>query len=86
VSEQKILDAMAYAERKAWEALAGYKFYMFGYWAAAWVKYNQLLSTRRPNPFKDAVKLARYKLDESEKLLGWNAVDEGAREHEEASA
>jgi len=53
------------AETKAWKALAGYKFYMFGYWSAAWVKYNHLMpkEEKLPNPFKDAVLLARDKLD-----------------------
>lgn len=66
VEDQRILDAMTGAERKAWEALAGYKFWMFGYHASRWVNYNQLLSERRPNPFRDAVKLARRKLDGEE--------------------
>ena len=50
---------------KAWEALSGYKFWMFGYHAAAWVRYNQLLppNERRKNPFIDAVKLARSKIE-----------------------
>ena len=45
------------AKRKAWDALGRYKFYMFGYWASAWVKYNQLLPnhSRLPNPFKALV-------------------------------
>jgi len=59
----KILDAMVDAERKAWEALSGYKFWMFGYHAGRWVNYNNLLSSKLPNPFKDAVILARNKVD-----------------------
>jgi len=49
------------AEEKAWKSLAGYKFYMFGYWAAAWVKYNQLLTPpmRKANPFRKLVHAAR---------------------------
>jgi len=47
------------AEEKAWKALAGYKFAMFGYWAAIWVHLNRLGRFGRPNPFRDAVALAR---------------------------
>nr|BDD45959.1 hypothetical protein 5 [bacterium] len=57
--QTKILEKMADAEAKAIDALARYKFYMFGYWSAAWIKYNQLLEDPRPNPFKDLVKCAR---------------------------
>lgn len=58
---QVIYDAMDDAEERAWTALAGYKFMMFGYNAARWVSYNKLLSkgTRQANPFRSAVKLAR---------------------------
>lgn len=56
-----ILEAMADAEKKAWEALAGYKFWMFGYHAGRWVNYNKLLPIKQPNPFKDTVTLARQK-------------------------
>lgn len=54
------------AEKKAWKALAGYKFYMFGYWAAAWVKYNQLLplGIKDPSPFRDLVKIGRENASE----------------------
>lgn len=38
-----ILASMRDAEIKAWEGLRGYKFWMFGYHAARWVNYNQLL-------------------------------------------
>ncbi len=47
------------AERKAFEALARYKFQMFGYWAAIWVHMNHLCAERAPSPFKDLVKAAR---------------------------
>lgn len=49
------------SERKAWDALSRYKFQMFGYWAAIWVHLNRLCKTRKPNPFKDAVAMARNK-------------------------
>ncbi len=40
---QEILNSMEDAEEKAWKALAGYKFWMFGYHASRWVNYNKLL-------------------------------------------
>ena len=61
-----IVEGMADAERKAWEAMSGYKFWMFGYHAARWVNYNHLLPKQEPSPFKDAVHLARRKVDEAE--------------------
>lgn len=62
------LEAKRIAEVKAWDSLGRYKFEMFGYWASAWVKYNQLLprAQRSGNPFKRAVALAREVRDESE--------------------
>lgn len=54
--------AMEDAEKKAWTALSGYKFLMFGYHAARWVNYSKLLGGRRANPFRNAVILARRKL------------------------
>lgn len=53
---------MRRAEINAWKALAGYKFWMFGYHAACWVNLNKLLSKKKANPFGDAVDLARTKL------------------------
>lgn len=47
------------AERKAWDALARYKFQMFGYWAAIWVHLNRISGERRPNPWADLVQSAR---------------------------
>ena len=51
---------LAEAEAKAWKALAGYKFQMFGYWAAIWVHLNRVGKFRRPNPFARLVKAARF--------------------------
>lgn len=51
--------ALAEAEHKAWDALARYKFQMFGYWAAIWVHLNRIDGRKRPNPFKSAVLHAR---------------------------
>lgn len=61
--EEKILAKMRDAEEKAWEALSGYKFWMFGYHAAGWVNLNRLLDKPRANPFRAAVDLARTKAD-----------------------
>ncbi len=44
----------------AWDSLARYKFYMFGYHASIWVNLNKLIPDHpRPNPFKPFVKLAK---------------------------
>ncbi len=58
-AESKIEWELATAEAKAWDALARYKFWMFGYWAGVWVNLNRLLSVPRSNPFRLVVKLAR---------------------------
>jgi hypothetical protein len=47
------------AEAKAWKALSGYKFMMFGYWAAVWVHLNRVGKFRYKNPFKGLVKAAK---------------------------
>ena len=47
------------AERHAWDALARYKFVMFGYWCGIWVHLNRLCATPKPNPWKDLVAAAR---------------------------
>ena len=62
-----IITEMANAVDKAWSALAGYKFWMFGYYAARWVTLNRLLPKpdRQPNPFRKAVMLAREIKEES---------------------
>lgn len=49
------------AELKAWDALSRYKFWMFGYWAACWVKFNRLGGFKRPNPFRAIVDAAKTK-------------------------
>ena len=66
----KIQLAMVDLETKAWKALAGYKFWMFGYYAAQWVNYNKLLDHKKPNPFKRSVDLGREVLQEKEKNHG----------------
>lgn len=47
------------AQAKAWDALARYKFWQFGYHASRWVQLNRLLGDRRANPFRDLVHHAR---------------------------
>ena len=60
-TRERVLGARLEAEHKALDSLARYKFEMFGYWAAAWVKFNALLpnADRLGNPFRDLVALAR---------------------------
>ena len=49
------------------EALSAYKFWMFGYHATRWVNLNRLLlgPERKGSPFRDAVNVARNKIDKS---------------------
>jgi hypothetical protein len=49
------------AEKKAFDALARYKFTMFGYWSGVWVHLNRIAGNRRPNPFRVLVKVARIR-------------------------
>lgn len=65
--QQIIRVKMAEAEQKAWEALSGYKFIMFGYHASRWVNYRELLQEKKPNPFTELVKLAQ------EKVVSWGS-------------
>ena len=50
------------AAKKAWNSLAKYKFYMFGYWAAVWVNMNKLCLIKKHNPFSGLVFLAEKKI------------------------
>ena len=54
-----IIKEMDEAEAKATDALARYKFQMFGYWAAIWVHLNRISGEKRPNPWKAYVHKAR---------------------------
>lgn len=56
-----VLTARDESYKKAVDSLALYKFEMFGYWASAWVKYNQLLppKMKAANPFKELIHHAR---------------------------
>lgn len=51
--------ALDEAEGKAWDALARYKFQMFGHWASVWVHLNRVGKAGRRNPFAGVVKLGR---------------------------
>ena len=64
--QEMIRHEMDEAERKAWKALSGYKFWMFGYWAAIWVHLNRLGQTRQPSPWTKLVKAARERLREND--------------------
>jgi len=44
---------------KAIDALARYKFMMFGYWAAMWVHLNRLCQVKAKSPFTKLVQAAR---------------------------
>jgi hypothetical protein len=57
--ETRLEAELKLAEHKAWDALARYKFQMFGYWAAIWVHLNQIGGFKRSNPWRDVVKTAR---------------------------
>jgi hypothetical protein len=57
----RIAAEMHEAETKAWDMLARYKFWMFGYWAGIWVHLNRINKTKQPNPFRELVEFARRK-------------------------
>lgn len=57
--EERLNAEMREAEEKALDALARYKFTMFGYWAGIWVHLNRISGAKRPNPFKSVVHAAR---------------------------
>ena len=73
----KILASLIDSEAKAWEALSGYKFWMFGYHAARWVNYNMLLPTheRLRSPFKILVQSARDRVEAIEQRRPLLEVD-----------
>ena len=65
--KSRVETAMDEAEEKAIRALGGYKFQMFGYWAAIWVHLNRVGGFNRPNPFRFAVEGARAYLPDYER-------------------
>jgi hypothetical protein len=58
-TSERLAKELGSAEKKAFDALARYKFTMFGYWSGVWVHLNRISGNRRPNPFRDLVKVAR---------------------------
>lgn len=58
----ELLPALEEAQINALKALAGYKFMMFGYWAAIWIHLNRAGNFKRPNPFRNYVHLAQGEL------------------------
>ena len=76
MKNQTPLQAEMYdAERKAWEALARYKFWMFGYWAGIWIHLNRISGARKANPWKELVRTARTKLPSVVTAEGVRAED-----------
>jgi hypothetical protein len=57
--EQRLIAKLDHAEKEAWNALARYKFFMFGYWAAVWVGLRAIHGVARANPWRDLVMIAR---------------------------
>jgi hypothetical protein len=57
--EQRLVAKLDHAEKEAWNALARYKFFMFGYWAAVWVGLRAIHGASRANPWRDLVMIAR---------------------------
>ncbi len=60
--QQALAKPLQEAEENAWESLSGYKFQMFGYWAAIWVHLNRIGSFKRPNPWKGLVDTAKLRV------------------------
>ena len=57
--DNRLIVELDEAEYKAIDALARYKFQMFGYWAGIWVHLNRISGQNRPNPFRGIVLAAR---------------------------
>lgn len=64
ISTSELEQKLTLAKEKALRALAAYKFYLFGYYAARWVTLNQLDKKPRINPFGGLVRIAREWLNE----------------------
>lgn len=78
---RNVIDKREAAFADAIRSLAKYKFWMFGYHAAAWVKYNQLLKGtpwHQGNPFKRFVELAEIERGELDGAAAWE-VDAARR-------
>lgn len=61
LAESSLEIAVEEAERRAWEALARYKFADFGMWATIWSHQNRVGGFQRPNPFGELVDMGRRK-------------------------
>ena len=59
MKEIKLSEHKKEAYEKAIDALARYKFMMFGYWSAIWVHLNQIDNNKEANPFKKLVQKAK---------------------------
>lgn len=62
-TDSKIFNELRAKETAAWDSLSKYKFIMFGYHVAVWVTLNRIHHCHQHNPFLDAVKLARAKIN-----------------------
>lgn len=72
----KVQAKLAEAEKKAWLALAGYKFGQFGWWAAQWVLCKSLLPHHVRNPFASLVRFAKEECIKR----GWLGKAEGGED------
>lgn len=68
------------AEAKAIDALARYKFTMFGYWAGIWVHLNKIEGQKRPSPFRPLVKVAKAQREQDAAAALWEAATEAANQ------
>lgn len=75
----RVREAKLDAQHKAIDALARYKFIMFGYWAAIWTYLNNLDDHKDPSPFALLVQEAR-------KLKFVAGIDQQAEEARELEA
>ena len=57
---ERLMAELDEAEAKAWDALARYKFTMFGYWCGVWVHLNRVANAKRLNPWRELVQHARH--------------------------
>jgi hypothetical protein len=59
ISQDGAPELMEGLERAAWSALARYKFWMFGYYAAQWVLINRAFGLHKPNVFASLVRYVK---------------------------
>lgn len=63
MNKTDIHQAKVEAKYKAIDSLSRYKFIMFGYHAAIWLKLNNLDDSKEANPFKPLVQEAKRMLE-----------------------